>query len=100
MQGCTGTAWFYDAIIVTGNTTEQHMNHLRMVFSRLWDAGFRQNRKKCEFFREKIRYLGFIIDKHGLHKDPEKILAIVDAPRPTNETECIGNKMETHKKVH
>lgn len=42
---------------------------------------------KSEFFTDKIHYCGYIIDKNGVHKAPDKIEAINKMPRPTNLTE-------------
>lgn len=57
------------------------------VFKRLPEAGFTLRKEKCEFFKDKVVYLGYIIDKEGLHKDPLKIEAIVKAPSPKSVTE-------------
>ena len=34
-----------------------------------------------------VEYLGFLLDKDGLHPTDEKIKAIRDAPQPTNVTQ-------------
>ena len=60
------------------------MANLRQVLKRLQEAGFKLNLGKCAFFESKIKYLGHIIDKDGLHTDPEKVEAIDKAPRPKN----------------
>ena len=39
------------------------------------------------FFRSSLEYLGHIIDAKGLHKSPDKIRAILDAPDPTNTSQ-------------
>ena len=39
---------------------------------------------KCEFYKDKIQYLGHIISKKGLAVDPEKINAIREWPVLTN----------------
>lgn len=36
------------------------------------------------FFEPSIKYLGHIIDEHGLHKNTEKTDAITNAARPKN----------------
>lgn len=87
LQGCKGTVCFFDDILVTGTTVADHLNNLESVFERLMDAGFRLNLTKCEFFQEKIKYLGHVIDRNGLHKDESKVQAIIEAQRPTNSTE-------------
>ena len=39
---------------------------------------------KCEFYKDKIQYLGRIISEQGLAVDPEKIKAIKEWPVPTD----------------
>ena len=35
---------------------------------------------KCDFFKDKIQYLGHVVTKEGISVDPEKIKAIEDWP--------------------
>jgi hypothetical protein len=35
----------------------------------------------------RVQYLGYIIDEHGVHVDPTKIQVIHDSPAPTTLTE-------------
>ena len=44
-------------------------------------------RKKCRFLSPSVDYLGYRIDRYGLHAMPEKVAAIVEAPQPTNVQE-------------
>ena len=37
--------------------------------------------------KDKVEYLGHIIDKDGLHPVPSKVKAITEAPAPTNVNE-------------
>lgn len=78
LQGLKGVRNFLDDIIVTGPNNEEHMANLREVFVRLRDAGLRLKKSKCEFFKDEVNYLGHIISKHGLRKDPAKIKALAD----------------------
>ena len=41
-------------------------------------------RRKCDFFMNKIKYLGQIIDKNGRRPDPVRASAIKDMPAPKN----------------
>ena len=45
------------------------------------------NKKKCSFLQPEITYCGFHVDGAGLHKTPEKIRAVVEAPQPDNITQ-------------
>lgn len=87
LSGCDGTVIFVDDVVVTGETTELHLKNLKNVFEKLKNAGFTVNKDKCCFFQAKVEFLGYIIDEHGLHKDPRKIEAIRNMPNPTNKTE-------------
>ena len=42
---------------------------------------------KCEFGREKIKFLGFVLSKDGICPNPEKTQAIDNYPTPTTPTE-------------
>ncbi|KAF2885856.1 hypothetical protein ILUMI_20318 [Ignelater luminosus] len=65
----------------------EHLDNLKEVLSRLQKAGFRLNIAKCHFFQPQISYLGHVIDREGIRKDPAKIAAVVKAPRPESLTE-------------
>ena len=42
---------------------------------------------KCDFYKDKIHYLGHIISEEGISMDPEKIEAIMNRPTPRNLTD-------------
>lgn len=42
---------------------------------------------KCEFFRSQLKYLGYVVDKHGLRTDPDKVKAILNYVTPSNRKE-------------
>ena len=45
---------------------------------------------KCDFYRDKIQYLGHIISEEDIFVDPEKIEAIWNWPTPRNVTDVIS----------
>ncbi|KAH0819461.1 hypothetical protein GEV33_003330 [Tenebrio molitor] len=45
------------------------------------------NRKKCEFLKDELRYLGHIVDSRGVRTDPSKIECMLNYPRPTSVKE-------------
>lgn len=80
-----GSCFVYlDDIIIISKDFETHLELLRKVFDRLLSAGFTLNREKCHFCRPEITYLGYVVDKHGLHVDPRKVEAILNVPIPRN----------------
>ena len=43
--------------------------------------------KKCDFWMEKVHFLGHVISKEGVSVDPTKVKVVVNWPRRTNITE-------------
>lgn len=82
LSGLPSTVVFCDDICISGLNAKNNLENVRAVLMRLRDAGLRVNWSKCEFFKESVTYLGYRIDKHGLHADEKKIEAIVSAPVP------------------
>ncbi|KAJ8375572.1 hypothetical protein SKAU_G00061520 [Synaphobranchus kaupii] len=84
LQGLPNVHCFLDDILVAGCADAEHRKNLEAVLSRLEKFGLRVQREKCEFFKGSLEYLGHVIDATGLHKSPEKLRAIAEAPAPTN----------------
>lgn len=78
---------YLDDVIVISKSFEEHVTLLRKVHEKLRSANLTVNLDKCQFFRSKLRYLGYIVDVHGLRTDPEKVQAILNYPTPTNRKE-------------
>ena len=76
-----------DDMITTGKDTQEHLENLDEVLSRLEEYGLRLNLDKCEFFKESVTFCGNIIDRNGLHKTPDKIEAITNEAKPVNVTQ-------------
>ena len=75
---------FIDDILVYSKSEEEHKEHLRIVFQTLKKNQLYAKFSKCEFYKDKIQYLGHIISEQGLAVDPEKIKAIREWPVPTD----------------
>ena len=78
---------YLDDILVTGRTDDEHLSNLDKVLLRLAKAGMRLNVDKCTFMAPEVTYLGYRIDKEGLHAVNEKVEAIAMAPAPQNSKE-------------
>eukprot|EP00079_Xenopus_tropicalis_P035744 XP_017949515.1 PREDICTED: uncharacterized protein K02A2.6-like [Xenopus tropicalis] len=87
LQGIPHTKCYLDDIIVTGTDESEHLENLKRVLTRLEEYGLRANKEKCAFFKDSIQYCGHIIDASGLHKSPEKIQAVLQAPLPKDVTQ-------------
>ena len=74
---------FIDDIIVFSNTFEDHLEHLRLVFLRLKDAGIKLKPTKCVLAKEKVQYLGHVISPGEIRPDPDNVSKIRDLEAPT-----------------
>lgn len=87
LKDIPGTVVFLDDIRVTAADSVSHLERLEKVFKRLQEFNIRINVEKCEFFQDEIHYCGYVINAKGLHKAREKMEAIEEMPRPTNQSE-------------
>lgn len=87
LQGIPGVICFQDDILVTGRNMKEHIARLEKVFSCIKECGLKIKKEKCVFFQKSVSYLGFVLDKDGLRKSPEKVKAMLDAPCPTNKAQ-------------
>nr|XP_055071051.1 uncharacterized protein K02A2.6-like [Misgurnus anguillicaudatus] len=87
LLGLSNVHCYLDDILVTGRTEAEHLENLDAVLGRLEEFGLHVEKGKCDFFKDSLEYLGHIIDAEGLHKSPEKVSAIVNAPTPSNITQ-------------
>ena len=87
LQGISHVVVYIDDILVTGRNDQQHLEVLEEVLTRLQEYGLRLKKEKCFFMRPSVTYLGYIVDREGLHPTPEKVKAITQAPAPKNVVE-------------
>ena len=82
LRDCIGkyVVVYFDDILVYSKTVEDHLSHLREVLLVLRKNRLFANRDKCTFSVDSVVFLGFIVNKRGVHVDPEKIKAIREWP--------------------
>jgi hypothetical protein len=62
------------------------MQHIQQVLSTLRQHKLYANLEKLSFGMNKVQYLDYIIDEHGVHVDPSNIQVIRDWPAPKSLT--------------
>ena len=96
MESCLGELHlqyciiYLDDIIVFSKTLEEQLKRLHMVFEKLSALGLKLKLSKCEFFKQRLEYLGHIVSEEGIETNPKKIEAIQKWPIPTNITETCS----------
>ena len=78
---------FLDDILVYSKNEEEHEEHLRLTLQLLKEHHLYENMRKCDFYRDIIKYLSHIISEEGISMDPKKIEAITNWPTPRNVTD-------------
>ena len=77
---------FIDDILIYLKTEEEHKEHLNFFFQELQEHKLFAKFSNCDFFKDKIQYLGHVVTKEGISVDPEKIREIEDWPVPKDVT--------------
>ena len=67
------TITYLDDIIIFSRTAEEHLNHIKKVFKKLWNAHLLM---RCHFFTKEIQYLEHILSTTGIRPLPSKTQAI------------------------
>ncbi len=78
---------YLDDVIIFSETFEDHLNDIREVFDLIRNAGLKLKRKKCQFIKESVNYLGHIISSTGIAPDPDKIDKIANYKTPESVDE-------------
>lgn len=87
LLGVRGVVVFLDDILISAPERKTHIKRLEEVLTILSKAGLKLASQKCEFFCKEIKYLGHVINKDGLHTNPDKVNEIKKLPSPTNVKE-------------
>ena len=74
---------YLDDILVMNETFEDHLAEVDRVLSCLSKHGLKIKPKKCQLFRNEVKFLGHMISPTGLAPIQDHIQAILDYPIPT-----------------
>ncbi|GJX04927.1 putative nucleotidyltransferase, ribonuclease H [Tanacetum coccineum] len=74
-------------VVNFADSEEEHERHLRIVLEILRQKKLYAKFLKCEFWLQRVAFLGHIVSVDGIIMDPSKVEAITKWPRPTTVTE-------------
>jgi hypothetical protein len=78
---------FIDDILVYSENEKDHEEHLRIVLTRLRDHKLYAKFSKCEFWLNKVPFLGHILSENGVSVDPSKVQEVMDWKTPITVSE-------------
>jgi hypothetical protein len=73
---------YIDDIIVFAKTEEELLRHLDLILERIKEVGLVINPRKCAVGKTRIEYVGFAIDKDGIHITETKKDVVQKIARP------------------
>ena len=74
---------YLDDILVFSETEQQHLHNLRAVLEGLCRKKFHAKRRKCEFGKRSVKYLGHIVINDTICIDLDKVAAVQTWLAPT-----------------
>ena len=78
---------FINEILVYSGSPEEHVEHLWIVLQILRERQLYAKFSKCQFWLDKVTFLGHVLSTEGISVDPQKIEVIVNWKLPTNVSE-------------
>ena len=76
---------YLDDILISSSSRNEHLCTLQNVLERLSKHGVHLQKDKCDFEVLCVKYVGHIIDGAGLRPLPEKVEALISAPKHRNK---------------
>lgn len=73
---------YLDDILIFSRTEEEHFEHLRLVLDILRRVDLKCRLRKCDFFKQELKFLGHIVSPDGMRPDPKKVAVVTDWPTP------------------
>ena len=81
---------YVDDVVIATPTLEDHIDRLDEVFGCMKRAGLKCKPSKCEILRDSIKYLGRMVDRHGVRPDSEAVEAVLTWKAPRTDTQLLS----------
>lgn len=85
LRGLPFVIIYLDDILIFSKTIAEHYEHMRVIFERLKQYGLVINLEKCVFAAKEVKFLGHLINSHGVRPLPDKVSAIKNFPKPQTQ---------------
>jgi RNase H-like domain found in reverse transcriptase/Reverse transcriptase (RNA-dependent DNA polymerase) len=81
---------YLDDVVVYSDSPEDHVRHVRLIVDTLHTQQLYLSEHKLNFFVDRLKLLGHVIDSDGIAMDPEKVDSVVNWKSPTNKDLLAG----------
>ena len=81
---------YVDDVVIATPTLEDLIERLDEVFACMKQAGLKCKPSKCEILRDSIKYLGRLVDKHGVRPNPEAVEAVLTWKAPKTDIQLMN----------
>ena len=73
---------FIDDILIYSKNEEEHARHLRIILTQLREHQLYAKFSKCEFWLDRVQFLGHVLTPEGVSVDPSKVQDVLDWKSP------------------
>ena len=81
---------YVDDVVIATPTLEDHIDRLDEVFDCMKRTGLKCKPSKCEILRDSVKYLGRMVNRHGVRPDPEAVEAVLTWKTPRTDTQLMS----------
>jgi len=78
---------YLDDILIFTKTEEEHAQAVQQMLQVLKKNKLFLHPEKCEFYKQRIEYLGLVISENKVSMDPVKVAEVREWPTPENKTD-------------
>ena len=80
---------YVDDVVIATPTLEDHIERLDEVFACMKRSGLKCKPSKCEILKDSIKYLGRMVDRHGIRPDTDAVEAVLTWKSPKTEHQLM-----------
>jgi len=73
---------YLDDILIYSRTEEEHVIHVQQVLGRLRRFKLYAKMSKCEFYKDRVGFLGYVVTPEGVTMEQDRIKTISEWPTP------------------
>ena len=81
---------YVDDVVIATPILKDYIDRLEEVFGCMKRAGLKCKPSKCEILRDSIKYLGRMVDRHGVRPAPEVVEAVLTWKAPRTDTQFMS----------